>query len=247
MEKIIFISCYVIFVVLPIIFWLGIFLFWDRKEPEPKKIISKLFLLSVVAIILAVGLEETLDRVLFSGEELKALAGMEVIGTKTFILLLLSYFLAGPIEELVKYLILRRITYKNKSFNQIADGVIYGVTLALGFALVENTGYFFQAFSTGSLLSATFFSIVIFRGIATTLLHVTTTGIMGLFMGRARFNGEHHKPTIIKGIIIASLLHGVFNMLIFFPLGMVINIFLVVLVMIYLVYQLKTKEAQEVR
>lgn len=245
MSNLIFLGLYFSLVVLPVVIWLIVFLFWDRKEPEPRNLIAKLFLLSVVAVLLAIGLEELFDRILFSSEEIKSIKQEGMVFRGSFPLFLFSFFLAGPIEELTKYLVLKRTVFKSSHFSQVADGVIYGVALALGFALVENTGYFFDIYPKIFFAEGFLFAII-FRGLATMLLHVATTGIMGLYLGRAKFSKKHW-IIILKGVILASLAHGSFNVLIFLPSGTIINIFLVLFLMGYLIYQLKTKESQKIR
>ncbi len=234
---------YLMFVILPIFCWFGIFLFLDRKEIEPKKNISKLILLSALAILVALIVEEIFDSILFSEKDLATLMVTNLVEKRVWLLLLGSSFLSGPIEELVKYLILKWGIYKKKSFNQVIDGVIYGVTLATGFALVENTGYFIYYF-LGAELTRSIFFMMFFRGIVVSSLHVAATGIMGLFMGRAKFSAKNKRKYLLKGILVASLLHGIFNASIYFKGGLMINTWLIGGAMVYLIYQTKKSSNQ---
>jgi RsiW-degrading membrane proteinase PrsW (M82 family) len=141
----------------------------------------------------------------------------------TLHLLLISVFLAGPIEELIKYVVLRYSVYAAKEFNQVFDGIVYGVIIALTFSLVENIVYFQMIQSSASTLA--FVLTVMYRSIFTTLLHVTATGITGYFVGRAKFNPGNHVQLVIQGLLYASLLHGLFNVLVsnVIPFGQVLS------------------------
>ncbi len=238
-----FIFTYILVVIAPIIFWLLLFRKLDRNEPEPKKLLFKIFILGFIAVVVALILETIFDSLLLPENVQQIYLESGDIAQSAFLLLLVSFFLAGPIEELVKYLFLKGAVYKSPYFNQIADGIIYGVTLALGFAFVENTGYFFDVYF--NLSTTEFIFIVAFRGIVTTLLHISTAGILGLYLGRAKFQ-TGRVGTALKGLLIASLIHGLFNVFIFSPYGVLINFFMVALVMVYLIYQIKTKETQAI-
>ena len=52
-----------------------------------------------------------------------------------------DFVVVGAIEEGAKYWLMARKTWRNPSFNCRFDGVVYAVTLSLGFALWENIQY----------------------------------------------------------------------------------------------------------
>ena len=41
---------------------------------------------------------------------------------------------AAPVEEVLKFTVLYSLVYKMKDFNEPIDGIVYGVTVSLGFA-----------------------------------------------------------------------------------------------------------------
>ena len=124
----------------------------------------------------------------------------------------LAVLLVGPIEELTKYIVLRANVYLSHDFNQIFDGIVYGITIALGFSLVENIGYFFELYTTEP--TAVFVVSTLYRGLFTTLGHVTFTGILGYFVGKAKFSPNNKTGLIVQGILYASLLHTGFDFLV---------------------------------
>lgn len=236
---------YVLVVIIPILFWLWFFRRLDRREPESGRFLFRIFRFGFLAIILALLIETAVDRTFFP----EAVGFMNSYGDvhldPTIMgLVLMSFFLAGPVEEFIKYFILKRVTFRNPEFNQIADGIIYGTTLALGFVLIENTGYFFNIYV--NLSEEYMFTTVLFRGAATTLLHVVSTGIIGLYLGRSKFEIGASKWLALKGVVIASLIHGLFNVFLFFQIGFILNILLVIVATIYLVFELKNEKFQKI-
>ena len=91
------------------------------------------------------------------------------------------------------------------------------------------------------------------RGIATMLLHITATGIIGYALGRKKFSPEHKKSIVVKAVIMAAILHSAFNFLTLMDYGiyiaflMVLGAFLFLLKLIHnpetrLVWRLVTPE-----
>ncbi|HHX58467.1 MAG TPA: PrsW family intramembrane metalloprotease [Candidatus Moranbacteria bacterium] len=244
MELIILLAVYLILVFFPIAIWLMVFLFLDRKEPEPGKMIVKTIFFSAIAVLVAMSLENLVDKLFFSVEELSFIKEGVFIDPVFLQKFILTFFMAGVLEEIIKYFFLRIVIFKNKHCNQLADGIIYGVILALGFALIENTGYFLSNFP-GALTSPDLFLALIFRGLVTTLLHTVATGIMGLFMAKEKLL-KKNKFLAEKGLLLAALAHGLFNVLVFSPYGTISTTVLVFSLMGYLIYKLTDKQSQEI-
>lgn len=196
-------------VVLPIVLWFVYIRWEDKSEPEPGKLLRRCVYLTIGGLFITA----TLEGIVFGFFDLpmnfSLLAENPTVSPLSIALIV---FLAGPIEELVKFFILRYGVYYSHDFNQVFDGIIYGITVALTFSLVENIFYFFQLQETLSTPSLIF--TVLFRGIFTTLLHVTATGIVGYYLGKAKFSKTGRTWIISKGVILASLLHGVYNLLV---------------------------------
>ena len=236
---------YLFVVVAPIVFWLWFFRRLDRREPESGKFLFQIFRFGILAIVAALVIETIIDRTFFP-EAIEFMSTYEDVNVDPAVigLVAMSFFLAGPVEEIVKYLILKKVTFKNPEFNQIADGIIYGTTLALGFVFIENTAYFYDIYTN---MSEEFrFTIVLFRGTATTLLHVVSTGILGLYLGRAKFEKDPSNRLALKGVAIASLIHGLFNVFLFLGIGLLMNLLLVVAAAAWLVKEIKKEEFQKI-
>lgn len=232
-------------VVLPVFFWIWFFRRLDKKDPEPQKLLFKVFRYGFGALVIALVIEYFVDRAFFpEAIRFVALDLEATLDWRIFVSVALSFFLAGPIEEILKYLALKWAIFKNPQFNQVADGIVYGTVLALGFAFIENTGYFFDAYA--SLQSSEFVAVIFVRGVMTTMLHVVATGILGLFVARSKFVKGSNPNEVYKGILIASLLHGLYNVFSFFLLGMLLNVFMIFGAVMFLVREIKKEEVQRV-
>ncbi len=124
--------------------------------------------------------------------------------------LIMYVFVAPLIEEFLKYLAIKKIGFPSKYFNQIVDGVIYAVAVALGFALFENFLYFFE-YSPENIYAL--ISIFTLRMFMSTLLHTLSTGWMGYWMGKAKFSAAPRRKFILIGFVFAVVIHAVFNYL----------------------------------
>lgn len=130
-----------------------------------------------------------------------------------------TFIVIAPVEEYLKYLVIKKKIYKNPEFNERLDGVIYGVIAGLGFASLENI---MAALGNGP-------SVILFRFFTATLMHALTSGIVGYYLGRARFNPRKEKNLILRGLLIAIIIHGAYNFMI--TLGVSLTIpFLAVLI-----------------
>jgi len=118
----------------------------DRLESEPKGLIGQLLKMGIISTFIAVMLERL---------------GTGIIGLffdkNSLIYSILLYFVVvGLSEEASKFVVLDRIVWNSPYFNCKFDGVLYAVSVSLGFALWENISYVFQfGFSTALLRAVT--------------------------------------------------------------------------------------------
>ncbi|PIU98790.1 hypothetical protein COS60_01185, partial [Candidatus Wolfebacteria bacterium CG03_land_8_20_14_0_80_39_317] len=93
-------------------------------------------------------------------------------------------------------------------FDEPIDAMIYMITAALGFAMVENIAIMFNI----KILSEAF-SIITLRFVGATLLHALSSGLVGYYWAKGIISNRT-KLLVFKGIVFATLLHMVFNYLI---------------------------------
>jgi len=176
----------------------------DPTHREPLENLAITFVLSVIFAAIA-ALVNTLLGGLF---EL-----IPVVGTVLFF-----YVVVGPIEETVKWLSIRVYAYDTEDFDAVIDGAVYGAVAGLGFATIENTLYiaqgYMQAASMGDLVQLQ-------RAVGTSLSralvgpgHVLYSAFAGYYLGLAKFNPDSRGPIVVKGLVIAVLIHATYNTLV---------------------------------
>jgi RsiW-degrading membrane proteinase PrsW (M82 family) len=170
-----------------------LFYYLDRN-PEPVKEIARAFFVGILTVLLAVlaGLVFSIPR--------------EVDGT--FLSSIInSFWNAAFIEEMSKILLFLLLVYRRKNFDEWYDGILYGIMIGLGFAFVENVMYFYSLFGERG------WSIVITRSILSMPVHAMLGGIMGFFIGRAKFkiSKGYTYSFVFLALIIPVGLHGFFN------------------------------------
>ncbi|HEX2952976.1 MAG TPA: PrsW family glutamic-type intramembrane protease [Bacillota bacterium] len=179
---------------MPGLLWLTYFYRKDRFEPEPKSLVLKLFAGGMLMVIPAGFLERfwraPLTEARMSGDIVS--------------LFFLSLFMIGLIEEGVKMLLLGLAIYPNPELDEPVDGIVYGVTVGLGFAAVENL---FYTWALG-------YTVGIVRAIVGCLAHASFTGWGGSYLCRAK---KSQRPWLFLtlGLAVAILWHGLYDFLLF--------------------------------
>lgn len=116
------------------------------------------------------------------------------------------------VEEMVKFYAIRIMIMDNPEFDEPIDAMIYMMAASLGFAAIENTLIVFQTNPDGL---ATVINTLILRFIGATLLHTLSGGLLGYFLAISWFFRHHKKKLFIIGILMATLFHFTFNIVIF--------------------------------
>ena len=198
-------------VVLPVVVWLWFIRREDASEPEPGRLMRRCFYVGITAGLGAGFFEFVLFKLLGLPSSVFAMGHQTPL-----ILTTTAVLLVGPIEELAKYIVLRANVYYSHDFNQVFDGIVYGITVALGFSFVENISYFIDLYTTQT--TAMFVVGAMFRGLFTTLAHVTFTGVLGYYVGKAKFSATGRFSLILQGVLYASVLHSFYDFLAISPI-----------------------------
>ncbi len=113
-------------------------------------------------------------------------------------------FVAPVVEEILKALILIYLVQR-RDFAYFVEAAIYGFTIGIGFAIIENYQYLIQHSDIGLALA-------INRVISTNLVHATASSVAGIFIGFGRFSRKSFRiPTGLLGLTLATILHSFFN------------------------------------
>ncbi len=182
--------------ILPGLLWLWFFRRQDAAEPEPRWLLLLLFGLGMFSVGPALLIESPWQYIFKTSIRTGDLAHLA----------LLSFGLVGTVEETVKLAVLL-IPLKLAEYDEPLDGIIYGVTIGLGFAALENLMY---AAGRGPVIG-------LFRAVVTSLAHAAFTGWLGYFMTLARY--RRHRFLLFEGLILAIVLHGAYDFLLLGAFG----------------------------
>lgn len=179
-----------LFSLVPTLILVGFVLYTDRKSREPTKNIVICLLSGILTIALASYLEN-LVMPYFSNN------------------VILTYVWAF-IEELSKIAIFFLFIFDNKYFDDIYDGLVYMMLIALSFAGLENIMY---AFSENTISSS--ISLALMRDFTTVPLHVICGIVIGYFISLGSFSKDKTKKYLnfLFAILVPSFIHGTFNVL----------------------------------
>jgi len=199
---------------LPSLIWLN-FYFREDCHPEPKHLLTKVFLMGIIISPLAILFQLLLVKcdAIASLQKLCFPIGFLTPSSPEF------FLWSSFVEELIKFYAIRLIVLKNPEFDEPIDAMIYMMAAALGFAAIENTLITFQTISDSISVTV---NTLILRFIGATLLHTLSSGLLGYFLAVSWFFQHHRKKLFIIGLAIATLFHFTFNILIFVFEGQVV-------------------------
>lgn len=200
----------------PGLLWLWYFYRQDRYEPEPWKMVLKIFLAGIILVVPA-GLIEQFWRSQFT-------SAINNADWRSF--LIMAFFGVALVEEGLKTGLLWMLIGKNKNLNEPVDGVIYGITLGLGFASLEN-------FLWASIFG---FGVAALRALVTTLAHATFTGWAGYFIGKYKLQSDGKIVLVWSGFLIALVAHGMYDFLLFLknPLSALLAFLIIIFLLVRL-------------
>ncbi len=167
----------------------------DRYEPEPRRYVAAAFLYGMLVLIPALLIGRWATGLV--DPEWRALSGM-------WGRLYDDFLVAAAVEESLKWVLFLATITRWREFDEPMDGCVYGATMALGLASVENLYY---VLTKGSL------ELALLRGLLSVPAHALYGATMGYFIGRAKF--ALHKKKLLYLVPLSLLLpwafHGTFD------------------------------------
>lgn len=121
--------------------------------------------------------------------------------TSTLLFLVNVFIVVAFSEELVKMIALLAYPYRQDFFNEPMDGIVYTMMIGIGFATVENVMYA-NKFGMETTLIRSFTAVP---------AHAIFAVIMGYFVGLAKFFEEERRKFIIRGFLMAFIVHGIYD------------------------------------
>ncbi|MBQ6402037.1 MAG: PrsW family intramembrane metalloprotease [Firmicutes bacterium] len=169
----------------------------DKVEKEPWRLIGKLVFFGMLSCIPAAFMESFIDGLMPSWPQ----------GSLAYALSM-AFVSAALCEELFKYLFLRIGSWNNPNFGYRFDGIVYGVSVAVGFAILENILYVSQGDLTVALM----------RGVLAVPLHAFCGVFMGVFFGaakKAQIEGRGSGKLTFLALFVPMMIHGTYDTMAF--------------------------------
>jgi protease PrsW len=138
-----------------------------------------------------------------------------------------SLFVAPAVEEIMKGLfIIGLIAARRTGF--LVDTAIHGFAIGAGFAVVENLLYILELQDSNLLLW-------LVRGFGTGMMHGAATSLVGIVGKTVAERVSPHRPWVyLPGLLIAIIIHGMFNQF-FIPAVMTTAVILLALPLLMIV------------
>ena len=169
--------------------------FKDKYEKEPIRLLVISFILGVLSVV---------PTLLLSGLG-TYFFGFEPTSSNLIFSLISCVIGIGLVEEFSKFIFVRYYAYKKDDFNEPFDGIVYCVMVSMGFATIENILYVAASgASTGWL-----------RMFTAVPMHAVFAIVMGYYLGVQKSFGV--KTAALQGLLLASLLHGVYDFVLMYP------------------------------
>lgn len=163
---------------------LSYFYLKDQYESEPLSLVFKMFIFGALLVFPLMFIQYVLSAEgLLQGDFIKA------FGT------------VGLLEEFFKWFILYYTIFQHIAFDEPYDGIIYSVSVSLGFASAENIFY----------LLANGLQDALGRALLPVSSHALFGVIMGYYIGKAKFSPVVQKRVIMLSLTVPVLLHGIYD------------------------------------
>ena len=167
----------------------------DKVEKEPLGLILRIIIYGIISCIAAGYLEQLESNFLPKYQE----------GTVEYAVMT-SFCMAAFVEEIVKFLAMRLGSWRYQGFNYRFDGIVYGVSAAVGFAVYENIMYVaMYGFQTAVVRAFTAIPLHAFCGVF--------MGVMYSYSKKASILGQGGKSVLftIFALLLPMLIHGTYD------------------------------------
>ncbi|WP_243386487.1 glutamic-type intramembrane protease PrsW [Bacillus kexueae] len=115
-----------------------------------------------------------------------------------------AFVASGLLEEFFKWFIFYVTIYSHFHFDEHYDGIVYGVSVSLGFATLENILY----------LIANGVEFALGRALLPVSSHALFGVLMGYYFGKGKFSPSQRLKWLSFSLFIPFLLHGLYDFII---------------------------------
>ncbi|MDM5298560.1 glutamic-type intramembrane protease PrsW [Bacillus pumilus] len=164
---------------------LSYFYLKDQYDNEPVHMVIRSFMLGVILVFPTMFIQYVLQE--------------ENIATSP---ILISFVTSGFLEESLKWFILMVSVYAHVQFDEHYDGIVYGISVSLGFATLENILYL-----VGHGVEFAFS-----RALLPVSSHALFGVVMGFYIGKARFSHKkEQRKWLFLSLMLPVLFHGLYD------------------------------------
>lgn len=179
----------IVLALVPAACWLVFFYLQDRREPEPKRVVLRVFLFGA---LMASGAGQPIIRDLFRVDEwLHGSVWLQLVGLIVIV---------GFTQEFFKYAAVRYTVFPTDEFDGRADGIIYGAAAGLGYATALNLVYVLSNQGVVPFVGS-------LRMVETALAQAAFGAVTGYFLAGAR-SGDRPVWWVPAGLTTAAILNG---------------------------------------
>jgi RsiW-degrading membrane proteinase PrsW (M82 family) len=178
-----------VFAVVPVLVYVWLVWIMDRYDREPVGLLLVNFAWGAVgAVALSIGGSIAMSAAVDGGQ------------------LFDTVIVAPVVEEIMKASFLLW-TVRRRAFDNVTDGLVYGMAIGLGFGMTENFFYFLAAGS-----ASVWIALVVIRTLFSVLVHALATGVCGAFIGMTKFQFRRYRwPLRALGLVLAESIHFIWN------------------------------------
>ncbi|WP_257347743.1 glutamic-type intramembrane protease PrsW [Pseudalkalibacillus decolorationis] len=198
---------------------LSFFYLKDKYEPEPIFMVVRTFLFGILLVFPVMVLQFGIH------EELMVTDWVD------------AFVVSGVLEEFFKWFLLYFAAYQQIEFNDPYDGIIYGTSIALGFATAENVLFLFANGIDTAML----------RAILPVPCHALIGVMMGYYLSRGKFSNlaKRKRIFLVYSLVIPILLHGFYDYILLYHVQRWIYIMLPFMLFLWWLGLRKVKHAQQ--
>lgn len=185
-------------------FWMWYFMTRDAHKKDPRLELFKIASLGAASVyLIALPLYGLVNNYLDISSALTLVSTGGLKGLAYAILVI------GVIEEFAKFFVVRLFIVPSKEFNEPFDGVVYAVSAAIGFLVIEDIIYVFGGLRQSGLEGGL---ITIYARAWTSMGHLMFSAIWGVALGFYKLKVVS-KKTVVMAFMLAAIGHGVFDYL----------------------------------
>ena len=193
MNNLLYSPSYLLLNSIPAIFIISLFLLREKKK-EPLSIVLSTFALTYIIVLPLDIFISLVDPYLENTFDSQHYFSFQ------------DFFRAAYLEELLKFAVIFLFVYRQTHFDELSDGIIYGIAVGLGYAVVENYAYLLN-FYIGQKPMIEFVQNRWWALIG----HVSLGILMGMFLAKSRIKRFNRKLMLSLSLMIPIFLHGLHN------------------------------------